>query len=88
MFGLDKTETKTRVAGVVTFAGTLAATALLQSLDLTGLPQYAAPVAAALVTSALTWLAAYRARHTADALSMSAIIAAGKRARRDDRAAG
>lgn len=74
-----KSETKTVAATWAAFLASGAALALLESLDLSGLPAWLVVPAGMVVTSAVTWLAAYRTSHAPGRLSLSAIKALNKR---------
>lgn len=75
----NKTEAKTVAATWAAFLASGAVMTVLQSLDLSGLPQWAASAAGIVVTAALTWLAAYRTRHVPNRMSASAISAVMRR---------
>lgn len=71
----SKTETKTTAATWAAFLASGAALTLLQSLDLSGLPGWLIVPAGMIVTSAVTFLAAYRTSHSPSKLSLSALRA-------------
>lgn len=71
-----KIETKTTAATWAAFLASGAALTALQALDLSGLPAWLIVPAGMVVTSAVTYLAAYRTAHAPGKLSLSAIRAA------------
>lgn len=77
--GSSKTEWKTKLGTTAAFLASGAAIGFLQTLDLSGLPQWAAAVGGAAVTAGITWLVQYNTAHKPDALSISAVRAFARR---------
>jgi hypothetical protein len=73
--GTTKTEAKTTAATWASFLASGAALALLQGLDLSGLPGWAVVPAGMVLTSGITWLVAYNTAHKPSKLSISAVRA-------------
>jgi hypothetical protein len=72
-------ETKTVAATWAAFLASGAAITVLQGLDLSGLPQWAASAVGIVLTAALTYLVGYNTKHRPGKLSLSAIRALRQR---------